>query len=90
MSLEAPRKNVGHDLDGAARRVIKLGQDPVSAVVQERVDEIGLLNVYHQAKEFEHRVTGARTYPHPDMLLQFLEELLENVEPLAYSVLPDR
>jgi hypothetical protein len=47
----------------------------------------GLLSHYYQPKEFEYRVTGAKTYPAKETLFAFLDAIIPKIEPVAYQAL---
>jgi hypothetical protein len=59
----------------------------VSPIVQEYLAAIDLLSHYYQAKEFEYRVTGAKTYPAKETLFAFLDAIIPKIEPVAYQSL---
>ena len=80
------KKKLGHNLSKTARRVINAGSSSVSPVVQEHLGAIDMLNPYYQAKEFEYRVTGPKTYPVKEALFAFLDAVIPKIEPIAMSV----
>jgi hypothetical protein len=65
-------------------------RDPLAQVVTDHFGAIDLLNGYYQAKEFEYRITGAKTYPTKEALFSFLQAAIPIVEPDAFKALPDR
>jgi hypothetical protein len=81
------KKKLGHNLGKTARRVIAARSNSVSPIVQEYLAAIDLLSHYYQAKEFEYRVTGAKTYPGKEILFTFLEAVIPKIEPFAYRAL---
>lgn len=81
------KKKLGHNLAKAARRVIASGENSVSSIVQEHLGAIDLLNHYYEAKEFEYRVTGAKTFPAKETLFAFLDAIIPKIEPVAYQAL---
>ena len=83
-------KKIGHNLDKLAARVGESSNESVQGLVRAMLPEIGLLNVYYQAKEFEYRITGYKSYPPTKSLLPFVEALLKAVKPLAHQVWPGR
>jgi hypothetical protein len=89
-SLGKLKKRYGHDIAKVARRVIAAKHNSVSPLVQEYLSEIELLSTYYKAKEFEYRVTGAKTYPTKERLIAFLQSVIPLIEPVAYSVFPAR
>lgn len=74
---------IGHNLAKAARRVVATS-GPLAEVVKDYMPAIELLNLSYQAKEFEYRVTGSRSYPSKDVLINFLREIIRIIEPIAY------
>jgi hypothetical protein len=89
-SLDRLKEKLGHNLAKAARRVVAAKCEPLAGVVKERMPEIELLNVYYQAKEFEYRVTGGKSYPQKEVLIDFLRALVQIIEPIAYQAYKDR
>jgi hypothetical protein len=81
------KKKLGHNLAKTARRVIAARSNSVSPIVQENLNSIDLLNHYYQAKEFEYRVTGSKTYPQKEVLFAFLDAIIPKIEPIAYQAL---
>jgi hypothetical protein len=81
------KKKLGHDLAKTARRVIAARSNSVSPIVQEYLPAIDLLSHYYQAKEFEYRVTGVKTYPGKEILFAFLDAVIPKIEPFAYQAL---
>jgi hypothetical protein len=81
------KKKLGHNLAKTARRVIAARSNSVSPIVQEHLDSIDLLNHYYQAKEFEYRVTGSKSYPAKETLFAFLDAIIPKIEPVAYQAL---
>jgi hypothetical protein len=84
------KKKLGHNLAKTARRVIAAKSNSVSPIVQEYLAAIDLLNHYYQAKEFEYRVTGAKTYPGKETLFAFLDAIIPKIEPVAYQALVEQ
>lgn len=89
VSLDDLKNKYGHNLMRCARSVMERGE-PFAGIIQGKLDEIELLNVYYQAKEFEYWVTGFKTYPRPEALIEFLDSLLRVVEPIAHGAYPHR
>jgi len=89
-SLTVLRKRIGHDLGKAARRAIAVRLNTLTPVVQEYLGYIELLNVYYEAKEFEYRVTGLKSYPPKEKLFEFLEAIIPIIEPIAFQALKQR
>ena len=83
----ALKKKLGHNLAKTARRVIAARSNSVSPIVQEHLGAIDLLNHYYQAKEFEYRVTGSKTYPEKEALFAFLDAIIPKIEPVAHQAL---
>ena len=81
------KKKLGHNLSKTARRVISARSNLVSPIVQEHLAAIDMLNPYYQAKEFEYRVTGAKTYPVKEALFAFLDAVIPKIEPTALQAL---
>jgi hypothetical protein len=79
------KKKLGHNLAKTARRVVAVRSNSVSPIVQEYLAAIDLLSHYYQAKEFEYRVTGAKTYPAKETLFAFLDAIIPKIEPVAYQ-----
>jgi hypothetical protein len=84
-SQERLRRRIGHDLRKAAQRVIAAKRDPISKLVADHRAYIEMLNPDYSAKELEYRVTGYKTYPPQEELLQFLQKIIPAVEPLAWE-----
>jgi hypothetical protein len=80
-SLEELRRDLGHNLERAANRVVKLNIDPLSRFVAINVRLVKMLNPYYSAKAFEYRDTGSMFPPPTEKLAEFLSQLLKMAEP---------
>jgi hypothetical protein len=73
-------KDIGHNLEEAASRVVVLKLYPLSSFVESKAGLIGLLNPYYSKKYFEYRVTGSMSLPATKELNVFLSQLLKLAE----------
>jgi hypothetical protein len=89
-SLDLLKHKLGHNLAKAARRVVATKCEPLACLLKARMPEIELLNIYYEAKEFEYRVTGAKRYPQKEVLIDFLREIIQTIEPVAFQAYVDR
>ena len=89
-SLDRLRQRIGHNLAKAARRVRATKCDPLAQTVADNFEVIELLNFYYEAKEFEYRVTGLKSYPKKELLFEFLRTAIPMIEPHAMRVYPGR
>jgi hypothetical protein len=76
-SLEELRKDLGHNLERAANRVVKLNIDRLSSFVASNARLVQMLNPYYSAKAFEYRETGSMSPPPTEKLAEFLSQLLK-------------
>jgi hypothetical protein len=88
-SLERLKQRVGHNIVKAAWRVVATKCEPLAGLVKNNLPAIELLNIYYKAKEFEYRVTGAKSYPEKEQLIEFLRSIVPIIEPLAYRAYKD-
>jgi hypothetical protein len=86
-SLRELKKEIGHDLKKAEKRVVALNLDPLSCFVTNNACLIRSLNWYYQRKFFEYRVTGSAQLPLRDELAAFLHQLLVLARPHAVEAL---
>jgi hypothetical protein len=73
-------KAIGHDLKRAMKSVVDAGLSEVYCLSEKDNAVVAMLNQYYQAKEFEYRVTGFKTYPTTDDLIGLLDGLLHSTE----------
>ena len=73
-------KDIGHNLEKAASRVVVLKLYPLSGFVESKASLIGLLNPYYSKKYFEYRVVGSMSPPATKELDVFLSQLLKLAE----------
>lgn len=89
-SLDRMKEKIGHNIAQAAQRVTATTKsEPLANVVKDHMPAIELLNVYYRAKEFEYRVTGAKSYPQKEVLIAFLRAIIPIIEPVAYQAYKD-
>lgn len=72
--------DIGHDLENAKELAVDLGLAEVYILSDRDNIVVSMLNEYYQAKEFEYRVTGTKTYPTTDDLIELLDGLLRSTE----------
>jgi hypothetical protein len=88
--LENLKNRYGHDIAKSAKSVVEAKHSAVSPLVEEHLPEIVRLNFYYRAKEFEYRVTGAKSFPPIERLIGFLQAVIPLIEPVAYKAYPAR
>lgn len=74
---------IGHDLEKAVEQAAVYGLSERYTLSAEDVAAIALLNPYYKAKHFEYRVTGYRSLPSPDDLLQLGRRILAAIRPIC-------
>ena len=69
-------KSIGHDLILGLDWAQTAGLGDVIQLTDHDRAVVSMLNAYYKAKEFEYRVTGAKTYPNVAELVTLLDRVL--------------
>lgn len=76
-------KTIGHDLIKAVEHSKPYNLNAVYKFSDESLEMIKLLNKYYQAKEFEYRRTGFKSYPSAEKFACMINDVLKAIKPIC-------
>ena len=72
-------RRIGHDLDASASAAIAAGVASYISLSEQDIAAIAAVNPYYRFKDFQYSVSGSKSFPHPDVLLELAERLWQNL-----------
>lgn len=70
---------IGHDLEKMLAKSMALGLETYIELTESDHLVINMINHYYKNKELEYIVTGTKSYPHIESLLQLNERILNSI-----------
>lgn len=83
VSLNELRQQIGHDLEAALEKANAFGLDKIVSISPEEDYSVRLLSRTYKPKEHEYIVIGYRQLPQPELIVSFIERLLNATRKLC-------
>ena len=76
---DAQLRKLGHDLDAGISAATAAGVDGYVSLSDQDRAAISAINPYYRFKDFQYSVTGFKSFPHPDVLLELAGRLWQGL-----------
>jgi len=76
-------RRIGHNLDQCVSAAKATGVEGYVRLSEADIAAVAAINPYYQFKDFQYSVSGYKSFPHPDVLMELAERLWQGLRPFC-------